>query len=157
MNNFIKLLLFTPLVYYVINYRSDLIDLVTDKAESYLSGNSYSYLWELLIAMMAWGCMVYMISRFRNSFFDREMNSLFIYCSVILVMVILLIRSYSIFHRFTNFANMLAIPMLLIACDGETREGNSVFCRNIIIVSAAMLLLACARGDLSGYKFFDFS
>lgn len=156
-NNFIKFLLFTPLVYYVINFRSDLIELVTEKAENYLSGNYYSYRWEFLIAIMAWGCMVYIIARYKKSFFDNNMTSLFVYCVVILVMVILLIKSYSIFHRFTNFVNVLAIPILLITCDGEMREGNIVFNRNILIISAAILLLACTRGDLCGYKFLAFS
>ena len=73
---------------------------------------------------------------------------------VLALFEIILIRSYSIFHRFVAASTMICAPLIGITVENWIENGKVVKVRNLIIVCLLILGLACVRGNLCGYKFF---
>ncbi len=80
-------------------------------------------------------------------------------CAVaLLVMEAVLVRSYSIFHRYGNFSMYIMFPMMAAVLEEEKKKDplskSSRYESVVMFTSCFMLLLACFRGDLCGFKFF---
>ncbi|MBP5433106.1 EpsG family protein [Ruminococcus sp.] len=135
-----------------------LIDSITTKAEYYTSGTSYSYMWEYLIGIASCAVLVYTLMRYRKLPDKADIKGMYICSVILLAMEIVLIRSYSIFHRFGNFSMYIMFPMMASVLENEKRNDplgeNRHYESVVMLASCCMLILACMRGDLCGFKFF---
>ena len=137
-------------------YFDDLIDAVFNKANSYLSGGHYSYLWEYIIGIAFWLLLVYILKVYKcnrenndNNLIMESLNKLSL---LFIVVETIFCFEYNIFHRYILISLFISIPFIsvLISKYDIPKKNQS----NIITVSALILLLVCMRGNLCGYKFF---
>ena len=135
-----------------------LLDSITTKAEYYTSGTSYSYMWEYLIGIASCAVLVYTLMRYRKLPDKDDIKGMYICSVILLAMEIVLIRSYSIFHRFGNFSMYIMFPKMASVLENEKRNDplgeNRHYESVVMLASCCMLILACMRGDLCGFKFF---
>lgn len=138
----------------------DLIDAVFSKANSYLSGGHYSYVWEYIIGAAFWLVLIYILKKHRkmidsrNSEYRSESSDLLYKLSVILLMVeAVFCFEYNMFHRYILMSLFVAMPLLSDTVTLLAKE-QSVFKRNIFALSFLILAFVCMRGNLCGYKFF---
>ena len=138
----------------------ELIDAVFAKANSYLSGGNYKYVWEYIIGAGFIGVIVYIL---RNYKITTKVNStlaenasfviLFKISVIFLLGEVIFCFEYNIFHRYILMSLFFAIPLLSGLLTSHAAE-QAVFKRNVIILSILILGLVCMRGNLCGYKFF---
>lgn len=141
---------------FALRYGSSYIDASIEKANGFITNNIYSYSWEYIIGVLQYLIIVvvlvkyYRLYRMRGTGLD---NLAFI--SVILVIVeLVLVMSYSIFHRYSGFSTFIAFPLLAHVLKEESQRGRYIFSRNIKLICMVILVLACLRGNLCAYKFF---
>lgn len=131
------------------------IDSMLDKASGYVGGGVYAYVWEylihgILLAAIA-GTLHTGKSLFAGDLSDR--NLAFCAGTTAALSALFIPIEYGIFLRFSGFSACLLAPLIMRLLKKKDEEGNSNY-RNWLVVSIClMLFLACARGDLSGYKF----
>ena len=137
-----------------IRSQSDLFDSALGTARAYFYGHIYSYLWEYIIVTIAFVLLCSMLVKYRKVNGDNNLRELYGMCVLLSIVVIIMFRSYTMFHRFANYTMLVSIPIVAVTLD-ELLENNYV--RNVQlfkIICFMILMLACARGDLCGYKFF---
>ena len=127
-------------------------------ANSYLTEDSYSYIWEYIMAIAYLFLLaVTMINVNKDTLASNTYKKYIIVFSVI---TCIFISVYSIFQRYTVFISILASPLFMEAINKY--ESNTIdlqykskkYLQLIFLGSLALLVLACARGNLSGLKFF---
>lgn len=128
-----------------------------DKAEKYISGDIYGYIWEYIMAIVYLALIFYSLHKYKHYFEkNREIQSLVKLLKIMSFGVCIMILEYSIFQRFTVFISMLFLPIyiyILSKVEHAARKNEQYI--NIMIYCPIMILvLACVRGNLSGYKFF---
>ena len=135
---------------------SDYIDAAFDKAMSYTSHNVYSYVWEYLIAGIGFALILATIYNLKKRYPDkwRELKPSIRFLIAIIVYALLFVNVYSICQRFFSACLICAIPVIMqfFSCEYACTRGKTR--RNTIIILMVVLLLACTRGNLCGYKFF---
>lgn len=137
-------------------YFDDLIDAVLNKANSYLSGGHYSYLWEYIIGSVFWLLLVYTLKIYKENKEKHDndliMESLNKFSLLFIAVEAIFCFEYNIFHRYLLISLFMSIPFIsiLISKYDIPKKSQS----NIIIISVLVLLLVCMRGNLCGYKFF---
>lgn len=139
-------------------YGKPLVDAVFEKTASYTSG-SYSYGWEYLLAGMKYLLIAYVLFRWRNGNQGDTASSRDVYpfwglSLLLLIVSIAFIGTYSIFHRYLVPCCMLLVPVIYSSLDSANREDFAKTRKAIDCVSICILVVACLRGDLCGYKFF---
>ena len=149
---------------------SGFVEKIVEKAESYLSGDLYSYLWEYLIAALT--CLIIFVVLSKRQVLKAEtnlkLNVWIIYEIALFVVSLVLSFEFTIFHRMTTYIMpIIALPLMMTALqESDSRKSN----RNkkaislshtpldlnsgVLILSAMILMLACVRGSLSSFKFF---
>ncbi|MBP5579364.1 MAG: EpsG family protein [Ruminococcus sp.] len=148
------------LVLGAVSYRlgRELLDSITKKAEYYTSGTSYSYMWEYIIGIASYLILVYTMLHYRKLPDKSNIKGIYVCAVALLVMEAVLVRSYSIFHRYGNFSMYIMLPMMAVVLEEEKKKDplskSSRYESVVMFTSSFMLLLACFRGDLCGFKFF---
>lgn len=140
-----------------VTYGQTFFMLMFSKAELYLTEDSYSYIWEYLIGVLQ-VCLVAGVlysMRFFERTRDMRLSNSIGFLTVFLIVNVVFIFEYNIFHRFLVVSAMLFLPTLAAFPQEETRRVR-LFRRSIFWVSVLILLIACVRGNLCGYKFFLF-
>ena len=134
----------------------DYLDAGMEKANNYLSKSGYSYLWEYIIATLTLLIVVYLIVELYRRYPDiiRKHKDSVRFLLILLLIQIVTIRSYSIYHRFMVVSTIMCIPAMLLFLNTEESRGRMKSKQNIILISLLILLVACVRGNLCGYKFF---
>lgn len=129
-----------------------LLNDVYDKAVGYISGESYSYIWEYLIAFISLIVEITALRMYMTSS-DTKLKENRMYLLMCVITAIIYITQFSIFHRLiTYIAPILAVPILVVCFslpESQKKHRNAVFCLSLL-----MLLIACFRGSLSSLKFF---
>lgn len=130
-----------------------------DKGVSYAVGVRYSSFWETIIHLILIVVSISLIKKQRGDGFkaDSTIQNLVIMQIAILVVVIAgFFLDYAIYHRLSTYLGMYsALVFPLILQSEETTPGVATnYIKAVKMAIVVMLLLACARGNLSGYKFF---
>lgn len=155
-------------------YGMTYVDSMLDHAAGYLTHEVYSYVWEYLIhgVLVVVLVVTYRRARLWAPEVTGARNLLLISGILCVVSVVSAPFEYSIFLRFTGAAANLAAPLVMTCLEREDAaagalsqtparvrvrhrlgKGGQSYRWLLLAASAIMLFLACARGDLCGYKF----
>ena len=130
------------------------IDNAFDTATSYISSTQYSYIWEYIIASIVLLLMVFFMTIvFRNrQRISKEMKTLAAFNLCFLLLEIVFAFQYSIMHRLVTFSSIMMMPLLVYVFEQNPPKHLTRF---VTLISVLILLLACSRGDMSSFKFFN--
>lgn len=130
-----------------------------DKAKYYIFYGTFSYYWEYLIGVISLLFIFYLIllvSKLKKIESDMDsIHNLIGFCKYLIIFIILFSFEYNTFHRFVIFLSILAIPLLIYVLK-STNYIKTNFKVLTLILSGSLLLIACARGNLTSLKFFIF-
>ena len=140
-------------IYISLVYGDLYINDAVDRANGYIANDVYSYGWEYLIV----GLQLIIILRVLYLYYlkykdDSYLKYIALVCLIFSVIVVVLFKSYSIFHRFVGFCSYIMIPLICYV-DYNKSEKSIVFDRNIRLICYFIMTVAALRGNLSGYKF----
>lgn len=149
---------------------SEYIGKIIAKADSYLNGDSYSYVWEYIIAIITCVVIVFVFSKWRiiKDESNIKLNVWFIYEIALLVISLCVCYEFTIFHRITTYIMpIIALPFVMTALQKNDNARCEIYKRaevvgtitlnltsGIIFISILLLLIACSRGSLCSLKFF---
>ena len=135
---------------------TDYVDAAFEKAGSYTSHNVYSYIWEYIIAAIGILLILSIVYRMKRCYPNEwcETKASGRYLILILACSLAFASTYSIFQRFfsASIISSIQVAMTLFSC--ENMNGRWKKRRQVYLISLVILLLACTRGNLCGYKFF---
>ena len=142
-----------------IYFGSSYITEMYNKASAFIKGsNTYSYFWEYIIGILQVILFIYILNNRRhivNIKVDQKIKELSKLAWIFLIIVITLFSEYNIFHRFITASSFLMIPVMaeaLSVCEKERIHG--VKYKVVQILSYIILIIACTRGTLCGFKYF---
>lgn len=150
--NFFLSCVFIVLIY---QYGRMYIEAASDKAEGYISADStYSYLWEYIIGIATIFIIFIVMTCIKRKEIDKRVKNLYVFISIFVVICLLFsFFEYNIFHRLVCFVSILVLPLVSSALNDEKMNIHKVK-NTIYILSFIILVIACGRGNLCGYKFF---
>lgn len=133
------------------------IESMLEKAENYMNNGVYGYVWEYIIAIIYLLLILYSLCIYKWCLrIDTKINSLAKLLKIISFIVCILIFEYSTFQRFVVFISMLFMPIyiyILSSIEHKSQKNNQ-YIQIMTYIPLMVLVLACLRGNLSGYKFF---
>lgn len=135
---------------------NDYIDAALEKATLYMSQNTYSYIWEYIIASIGILLILYVLYKLKKRYPMEWIRTKAParYLLLNLVYTLFFFNVYSIFHRFFSASLICSIPIIIefFSCEYAKQRYKMRF--SVVLVLLIILLLASIRGNLSGYKFF---
>ena len=131
------------------------IDSMFDKMTGYFGGEVYSFFWEYLIHSILLVSIFGTLYSGRSLFagVNEEMNLASGVGATAALAAIFAPIDYSVFLRFSGFSACLCAPLVMRLLRQRYEEGDTNYRNWLFVAICAMLFIACARGDLSGYKF----
>lgn len=134
----------------------DYIDAAFAKAKSYTSHNVYSYAWEYIIAAIGILLIISIVYKLKRCYPNEwlETKNSGRYLILILAYTLVFFRTYTIFQRFFSVSMISSIPVAMTLFSCENMNGRWKKRRQVVLTLLVILLLACTRGNLCGYKFF---
>lgn len=137
-------------------FGADYLDNAFSVGASYLSRQTYTYAWEIVIHVILVIFSVYTLRRLRIlNLTDAGVYNLAGFATLLTtVSVVALPFEYSIFLRYSTLMSAFLAPLAMVTLQGSEKEARAAYRDRLLLATVAMLLLACVRGDLSGYKFF---
>lgn len=149
---------------------SGYLDAIMEKADAYLNGDLYSYVWEYVIAILT-SLVIICVFVKRNTIKEGSnlnLNLWLLYAMAMFVISLCVCYEFTIFHRLTTYIMpIIALPLLMTALQSNDNMRKEINNRVrtvgeiplnlnsfVVIVSVLMLLVACSRGSLSSLKFF---
>lgn len=149
---------------------SDYISEIMEKADSYLSGDLYSYVWEYIIAILTCVVIVCVLLKWRafKEGSSIKLNVWFLYEIALFAISLCICWEFTIFHRITTYIMpIIVLPLLMTTLQTNDNmkantnsrirsvgEVSSNLHSIVLMISVLMLLVACSRGSLSSLKFF---
>ena len=128
------------------------------KAESYLSNEKYSYIWEYLIGFVFAIAIIYSLVVFgkskKRNISDFSQTNVFMITLILVLVSIVFAWEYNIFHRFITATSLFA-SCLVVYNLSKNKSYSDNYYKTILVISCLILLIACARGNLCGFKFFE--
>lgn len=145
------------IVFLMMRYGGTYLNALSDKATDYIAGESYFYIWEVIIHSLQIAITVYLLIKlFRiDCTMDQiERNNLALFIVLItMVAVMSLPFDYSIFLRTSVLLSLVSPLVLMLLSSAWSKKEHDCICAVVFTWSTVSLCLACARGDLSSYKF----
>lgn len=131
------------------------IDSMFDKMTGYFGGEVYSYVWEYLIHGILLASIAGTLYSGRSLFAedDAERNLALGVGVTAFIAVAFAPIEYSVFLRFSGFSACLCAPLVMRLLKQRYEDGDANYRSWLLVAICAMAFIACARGDLSGYKF----
>lgn len=127
---------------------------VITAAQSYgPNSSSYFNLWETVIHFLAIIFVLYTLSKIDKSHYANDyfiLNSKRFATVLAVFSLVFLPIEYAVFSRFSTFAFILSIPMILRVLTSQ----NEKYRQALILITVLIAALSCTRGDLTAYKFF---
>lgn len=158
-----KLFNFTLLIIisvFTLKYGKEYLDLIFQKADTYLNGDVYSYVWEYLVS---WICILFstysLLFRKKELVCNIDLNNLRKFNLFINAVILLFSFEYSIFSRYQAFSNMIFIPIIGVILNNVFSEEsirNRKYMFMVIMVSTLLFFIVGLRGNLSSYKYLLF-
>lgn len=127
-------------------------------ASTYLTEDSYSYIWEYIIAILYLILLLFALVNIKNVSNNLILLKKYVYCFILILFIFLPV--YSIFQRYTVFISILSSPFFMELINNDQLENYNYNYRQkkllqlVFLIAMFILVLACARGNLSGLKFF---
>lgn len=151
-----KIIFFVGLTGIAVFYGGNYIDASITKANNYISGPTYAYIWEYLIVGLQLMLIIYLLYVYYKFNYEKRqpINDIARLLLLLSIIEVVLIGSYSIFHRFIAASTFLSIPLMAYVLENRVANKSTVLMGRIKVVSMFILLLACVRGNLCGFKFF---
>ena len=119
------------------------------KTEKYIDNNFYAYLWEYVIG--AFQLLAYAFFIIKT--WKTKKTALYVFSVILMLVMAGFCFEYSIFHRLATALSIFMIPVIATT----DYEQYGIATRHIQWFAIIVLLLACARGNLCGFKFFVLS
>lgn len=137
------------------SFGAQYIDSMLQKMSGYFGGEVYSYVWEylihgILLATIA-GTLYSGRSLFNGALVER--NLAFGVAVTAAIATAFAPIEYSVFLRFSGFSACLCTPLIMRLLKQKNEEIDENYRNWILLAICMMAFIACARGDLSGYKF----
>lgn len=148
-------------IFLIVWVGGDYLSAAVDKANGYITGEVYSYAWETVIHLIAVLCAFVSLracSAAKESSLGMH-NVWFFSLAIFALSTCFLPVDYSIFLRFTTVGTLFVPLLVMIALKPDEKFGALTalqidYRRLVLCLCFIALFVACARGDLSGYKFF---
>lgn len=155
-NLFIKVIVFIVMAFVAFKYGSSYIDASIEKASGFIANNIYSYSWEYIIASLQFVIIIVLLVKYYRLYRmpGSGIDNIAFIITVLSIVEIVLIRSYSIYHRYIGFSSFITIPLLVHVLQREYQQGRYYFGKFTKLICMMILILACMRGNLCAYKFF---
>lgn len=145
------------IVFLMMRYGGSYLNALSDKATDYIAGESYFYIWEVIIHSLQIAITVFLLIKlFRiDCTVDQIVrNNLALFIVLItMVAVMSLPFDYSIFLRTSVLLSLVSPLVLMLLSSAWSKKEHDCICAVVFTWSTVSLCLACARGDLSSYKF----
>lgn len=143
------------IVMFALRFGSQYIDSMFDKMSGYFGGDVYSYVWEYLIHGILLISIAGTLRAGRASFAKdaSEKNLAFSVAFTAVIATLFIPIEYSVFLRFSGFSACIASPLVMKLLKQRFEVGDTNYRDWLLLAICLMLFLACARGDLCGYKF----
>jgi hypothetical protein len=156
----------------VLYYFSDYVLSVVEKADSYISGSYYSYVWDYVIGAIAYLLLLSVLRKSKRYGRDSVLkyNVFRYYFIACLIVSILFCYEFSIFHRTVVYViSIVSVPFVMAIMQGmddtvtrrtggivRSKIANTGINYKFVIVSVSLIILAlsCIRGSLCSLKFF---
>ena len=154
--------LFAALIFFTAKYGSIIIENTANKAQTYLSGNVFSYFWTYLSSILTVILLLYASVIYRKVIKSTIPNNYYYLFIIYLILDIVFCPiEYSIFRRYSRFAVMMFIPISLQSFNFESVNSSGkliVKKQNIIyyLLMYSILMIEISRGDLCGIRYFTF-
>lgn len=158
--NILILLMAMALLYTVgKNYLFEMLNKITE----YITLGNYSYIWEYIIGTITL-IVIFEIQHFYKKYIKKEhynieIENIYKFSWVINIISIFLAFEYNTFHRFIILNTITILPVLLYIVkyleDNMADKRYKNFYNIIILASLLILVIACARGNLSSLKYFE--
>lgn len=160
---FRNILLFIIFALFSIKYGGGIIQGATSKGQGYINGNVYSNIWEYIIAFICDLFMIYSVVLIRkikklDLELNDKMNKLLTFVTILLLIDMIFIFEYSIFHRYRTFIMIIIIPIVAILLEKAYKKeykflkNYNFFFRVYFFFNMGLSLI---RGNLSSLKFFE--
>lgn len=142
-------------VVFALRFGSQYLDFMFEKMTGYFGGGVYSYGWEYLIHGILLVSIAGTLYAGKNLFARDlvERNLAFSVGITAAISAVFALIEYSVFLRFSGFSACLCTLLVMRLLKQRYEQGDTNYRNWIIVAICLMLFLACARGDLSGYKF----
>lgn len=143
----------------LIRYGDQYINLILNKADTYIGGNVYSYIWEYIIGFIyivfSTLCVLSYSKYIDKSIEVQNYKRFYLFINFV---ILFFCFEYSIFTRFLVFSSILFLPLFTNILDELTKSNreSKIFTFIFIVVIVLLLFLVATRGNLSGYKFIIF-
>ena len=135
---------------------------VFEKAISYITEDGYSYIWDYIIAVLAFiveaTALVYCMKKRKECPELTSNNNFLLLC---LGLAVIFCYEFSIFHRLIIYISpVLSIPSLLFCLRSESGKkalfGVMYYRDFVLLISVISMVISCTRGSLCSLKFFEF-
>lgn len=147
-----NLILLLVMAFLLFHYGSSYFDSALNRAEVYItSDNSYFNLWEYLMQIISTVVLVFSIWNTKDAIKSTKFKNMYLFNVFILLIELLFLYEYNTFHRMTTFSLIINIPVVYNSITLNRQMTRKQF---ILYTSLIILIIACTRGNLSGYKFF---
>lgn len=161
--SYIKNILILIIIFiFVLKYGQNTINSILEHGSGYLNGNVYSNMWEYIVAISCDLIMIYSL-KVSKSILNQIQNEEIIIIRKIsiiyLIIDIIFIIEYSIFHRFRSFVMFIMIPIIGYNFN-FIEKNNGKYFKNyqkiFYLLIIFTILLTLVRGNISNLKFFLF-
>lgn len=159
------------IVVLALQYFGEYIEKITKKADEYLNGNMYSYVWDYIVGIIVCIVLLSIVFQFKrietqSALKLNNMRSFLIFCFFI---ALYCCYEFSTFHRMVAYLlPIISLPMLMTLLQKNDNERKRVFNQShraildvpfaysvgMVFVSILLLFLSCTRGSLCSFKFF---
>lgn len=152
----VNVIAFGLMAFIAVRYGSGYIDASIEKANVFIANNVYSYSWEYIIASLQFVIIIVLLAKYYRLYRmpGSGVDNIAFIITILSVVEIILIRSYSIYHRYIGFSTFISIPLLVYVLQREYQQSRYTFGKFIKAICMIVLVLACLRGNLCAYKFF---
>ena len=142
----------------IFSYDMPYVIAALEKMVSYASNSvGYSYFWEHLLGVMMVGQFVIVLLKIRWTLIRMPGNfalkNFRLFNTALVLAEVVLAFEYNMFHRAVMFSTLTMLPVVAEAINDRQNRGLD---RVVGLIALFVLFLACARGNLSGYKFMMF-
>ena len=142
------------LIIFGAKYGMRYIEGATEKAIDFITGDTYWYIWEYILTSILFAAqayVLYMAYCINKTCKDSSYRNLIRFNALMMLIAIVFCFVGSIFHRTHTFFSITMIPVVVFVLKNRS---SGQLRRLLFYVSMLVLAIACARGDICGYKFF---
>mgnify|MGYP004527084545 CR=1 FL=1 len=156
-----NIIVFTVLIIFIVTYGKTYMQYALNKANTYINGNVYSYVWEYVISWLYIVFSTYSMilgKKYLNK--NIEIAGMRLFIIYINIIIICFSFEYSIFSRFQAFSSILFVPIFSIILNQvleEHTDKNKRYMIMFCVISALIFFIIGIRGNLSGYKYILFT